>query len=228
MAGALNPVRANERFCFYNKEKLKKSSQSADGHQMNYYICRELGGLGMKVPNLTYVSAERASKLSKQDLDVLRPYTIVNGVQRKIAHYLHTKWTQPYHKPPMKPIGQEVDLDKEDNLFVNVRDPYLKILVEDKYCPMPPWCRDKVREHNPPNWCFPPQDSKELERLKFEAKGVRLYRSSKMQVPCNSLNNSYNEYRWVGNESWGQSLVDRSQETVVGDECQFVIHLDRW
>jgi len=228
LVGALNPVRADERFRFYNKEKLIRSTKSADGHQMNFYICRELGGLGMKVPGLTYISAERMQKLTYEELEVLKPYTIVSGVQRKIAKYLHTKWTEPYFKPPMKPIGQEIDEDKDNNNFVDIPDDTIKILIEDKMCPMPPWCREKESQYHPPNWCVPASDSAELERLKFEAKGVRLYRSSKMKVPCNSLNNTYTEYKWVGEDNWKQSLLSPQLETVDGDDCSFCIHKDTW
>jgi hypothetical protein len=240
IAGALNPSRADARFKYYNKTRLASSSKSADGHQMNYYIPRELGGLGMKLPGLTYLSAERFKQLTDQgaDMQPLAPFTIVTGAQRKIAKYLYDSWTTPYLKPPMKPIGLEVDLDRERSGptycstvgldpspigpyqqlrmgtasgFVDIPDQSYRILIPDKYCPMPPWCRPIASLPHDPNWSSPPMDSAELERLKFESKGVRLYRSAKMKVPCHALLSDFTEYKYVGTRWWSEVLNDSLQ-----------------
>jgi len=202
MNGALNPVRADKRFKYYNLEKLQNSSKSADGYQMNYYIPPHLGGLGMKMPGMTFISAERAKNLKGSELALLEPYTIVTGVQRKIAKYLYDKWTSPYLKPPMKPIGQEVDVDREQNGFKDIPNSDYRVLIPDEYCPMPPWCRELVTDIHKPNWMCSPMDSCEQERLKFEAKGVRLYRSAKLKMPCHEvaieLVAGVREYKYVG------------------------------
>jgi len=206
--GSLNPLRADTRFKYYNNDKLSKTALSADGHVMNYYISRELGGLGMKMPGMTYISAERYIQLTGEELNCLAPYTIVTGVQRKIANYLYNKWTQPYVKPPMKPIGVEIDLDAEDNNFIDIKDMDFKILVPDKCCPMPPWCRELASSHHDPNWSCPPTDSMEQERLKFVAKGVRVYRTAKMPIPCNKVCASFTEYKYVGDRWWKEVLPE--------------------
>jgi hypothetical protein len=201
--GAIQKERADERFCYYNREKLNKSSKSADGHQMNYYLPRELGGLGMVKPNATFISSECANRIGEEGRRALGSTVIVNGVQRRIAKYLYDKWTTPYLKPPMKPIGQEIDLDREDNMFRDIPDDDYKILVPDKWCPMPSYCREKVSQHHDPNWSSPPMDSAELERLKFEAKGVRAYRSARLGIPCHEALQlrGFTEYKWIGDQS---------------------------
>jgi len=199
VTGALNPVRAHLRFIFYNNDRLRKSSQSADGHQLNYCIPRELGGLGMSLSNMTYISSERAVKLSGQELEALLPYTIVNKMQRSIANKLYNAWTQPYLKPPMKPIGFQVDEDAEENHFPDVKNSDYHIRIHAD-CPMPPWCREKRVIPHEPNWMSPPMDSAELERLKFCAKGVRYTRGSG-KILCHLLKGlAFKEYKWIGGE----------------------------
>jgi len=194
----------------------------------------------MKLPGLTYLSAERFKQLTDQgaDMQPLAPFTIVTGAQRKIAKYLYDSWTTPYLKPPMKPIGLEVDLDRERSgptycstvgldpspigpyqqlrmgtasSFVDIPDQSYRILIPDKYCPMPPWCRPIASLPHDPNWSSPPMDSAELERLKFESKGVRLYRSAKMKVPCHALLSDFTEYKYVGTKWWSEVLNDSLQ-----------------
>lgn len=197
VSGAFNQSRANARFLYYNREKLVKCSRAPDGTQLNYYLPRELGGLGMKLNNLSYISAERYIKMTTTDKKQMYPYTIVTGAQRKIAKYLLDRWTTPYLKSPCKPIGFEVDLDREKAGFHPLPNDDYHILVPLD-CPQPPWTREKKRDFNPPNWCCEPTDSFELERLKFQFSGVRLYRSAKLTVPNVALKTEWKEYKWVG------------------------------
>lgn len=206
--GSHNPVRADKRFCFYNQHKLKKASSHPDGYSLNYYIPPELGGLGMTLPNMSYISSSDVDRLG-DGIEHLVPYTVVTNVQQVIAKDLYSRWTIPYLKPPMKPIGQEVDLDKEDNNFPDIRDPSYRILVPHKWCPMLPSCRPLDVIGHEPNWSAPAVDSQESERLSFQFKGVRLPRKmrktpvkywplykSDMTLKFQDL--TFTEYKYVG------------------------------
>jgi hypothetical protein len=221
MHGAYNTARANDRFCYYNKELLAKATLHPAGFNCNYYLPREYGGLGMKVPNLSYLSSKLANKLSASEKVKLAPYTIVTSVQAAIAIDLYNKWTTPYVKPPMKPIGREIDLDCEDNNFKDVSDVSFKISIPGMFNPMPMHCREKHVVTRPPNWSSPPTDSPEMERLKFEFRGVKApqeyYQRSEKKwnlYLANALckiqehykfrylirEDVFTEYRWIGKQ----------------------------
>jgi len=216
--GANNPVRANSRFCYYNKDLLVKAVKHPSGYNMNYYMPRELGGLGMKVPNMSFINKEMVIKMTTEDKIRMIPFTVVTPVQLAIALTLHRKWTTPYLKPPMKPIGQEIDLDREDNNFVDTSNCDYHILIPDKMCPMPSYCRDKCSQSRPINWSAPAMDSPEMERLQYEMKGVHLRKTSYRGSPkywkqinrgfpyVDFCNVSYKEYKWIGEQPVG--LVD--------------------
>jgi hypothetical protein len=201
LAGSYDKVRANKRFLFYNKEKLRLSSTTPDGVSLNYYLPRELGGLGMKVPGMTYLTAKtyQRAKITKH-LSLLEPYTIVNGAQRKIAKHLLDRWTVPYLKRPCQPIGFEKDIGEENNFSDIPNDDYH--VLWDRMCPRLAYMRDKVTPFQPPNWKISPLSSEERELLKFQFKGIRLYRGSKLTVSNSEfVNRDFVEYRVAGWES---------------------------
>jgi hypothetical protein len=146
------------------------------------------------------------------DKKSMTPFTVVTPVQLAIAKTLYKKWTTPYLKPPMKPIGQEVDLDREDNNFVDISNCDYHILIPDKMMPMPSYCREKCNQSRPTNWSAPPMDSPELERLKFQMKGVHLPKTYKQTavkywyqidkdlpyIDFQSIN--FTEYKWIGEQ----------------------------
>jgi hypothetical protein len=197
ISGAFNKARASDRFLYYNKEKLQKCSRTPDGVQLNYFISRELGGLGMKLPNMSYISADRYVKMSTSDKSAMYPYTIVTGAQRKIARYLLEKWQKPYLKAPCKPIGYELDPEREDVQFHQLPNDDYHILIP-RSCPQLPNLREKKRDYNPSNWCCEPTDSFELERMVYQFKGIRRYRSAKLTAPNHLLHEEWTEYKWIG------------------------------
>jgi hypothetical protein len=177
------------------------SSTTPDGVSLNYYLPRELGGLGMKVPGMTYLTAKtyQRAKITKH-LSLLEPYTIVNGAQRKIAKYLLDRWTVPYLKRPCQPIGFEKDIGEENNFSDIPNDDYH--VLWDRMCPRLAYMRDKVTPFQPPNWKISPLSSEERELLKFQFKGIRLYRGSKLTVSNSEfVNRDFVEYRVAGWES---------------------------
>jgi len=207
--GAFNPTRADSRFCYYNKELLAKSVKHPSGYNLNYYIPRELGGLGMSVPNMSFIGSKKLLSMTPEDKVSMVPFTTVTPVQAAIALDMYKKWTQPYLKPPMKPIGQEVDLDREDNNFVDISDCSYKILIPDVMCPMPSYCRPKDTNTRPTNWSSPPMDSPEMERLKFEFRGLYLTKGSlgnarhykNAGLPKLHFGTlSFTEYKWIGEQ----------------------------
>jgi len=197
--GAYNKVRANDRFLHYNALKLQQCSLTPDGAALNYFLPRELGGLGMKVPNMTYLTGKSFKNAAKSGaLKTLEPYTIVNGCQRKIAKKLLDAWTTPYYKRPCKPIGFQVDLDREDMNFKDIPDNNQYVLL-DSWCPRPMHLHEKASPYHPPNWCVNPTDSHELERLKFMFQGIRRFRGAKMTVSNTEFRDRlFTEYRVGG------------------------------
>jgi len=158
---------------FYNKDKLIRSSRSLDGHQLNFFISPHLGGLGMYMEGMTFITAKRYKEISKSNLATMEPFCILTKVQSKIANRFYHSWTKPYIKKPMKPIGEELSTDVEKNHFRNLKHSILNICYPEKV-PIPPWCRMKkgfVLPHN----CQPSNMSSHLiEDLRMKNFGVRL------------------------------------------------------
>jgi hypothetical protein len=151
IAGAWSPELADERFKYYNKEKLIKASKHYNGCQLNWYIPNRLGGLGMKLPNTTFVSASRAKEIGS-DIEHLAPYKLATDFQSKLANHLKSKWTSIYKTAPMQQFGQESQNEEETKSFKNCIDriPYFTCIPQD--CPRNYWHREKTSEILPPNW----------------------------------------------------------------------------
>jgi len=172
--GAINPIRADLRFRFYKKEKLIKSSKMYDGTQLNWYLPRTMGGLGMKLPDGVEFKGEH-DKPKKGN------FVLVTDRQRIIAYGLRKAWyADDLLKAPFQPIGMEKDEDLEN--WGDIRKKvYLKAQLSD--CPMLPDCEEFDSEHHDPNWYIPYTGKIEKECLKYLFKGLYFKRFA---VPCES------------------------------------------
>jgi hypothetical protein len=197
--GAFHPCRANARFLHYNAKRLKDSSTTPDGAALNYYLPRELGGLGMRVPNMTYLTSKSYKRAVRSGvLKTLEPFTIVNGCQRKIARHLLDRWTVPYLKRPCKPIGFEVDTGREGNNFQDIPNDDYHVLL-DKWCPRLSYMRDKILPYSPINWKVNPMSSEDYTLLKFGFSGIRRFRGAKATVSNSEFRDrAFTEYRVAG------------------------------
>jgi len=173
LAGALNPTHAHQRFLAYNNKKLELASLSADGHRLNYFLPRHLGGLGMNNPNISYISQKRALLMTENDKIAMEPYCVVNGYQERLAAYSHHRHMTPFRTKLFKPVGQQVDEDPESNNFPDHPDWHLRVLVPAD-CPMPPQCREVSLPVHYPNWMMEPMSTGEEEGLTYNHKGVRI------------------------------------------------------
>jgi len=200
IAGASDPTQAHYGFLHYNHAAMTLASKSNDGYQMNYFLPTRLGGLGLKNPNLTYLTTSYAKKLTRQELAERSPYVLVNKVQHKIATHLHKLWTTPYTTPPCKPIGERIDLDRSDRQgFPDIKMPDKRICVQGMTCPQPPFCEEiEQTELHEPNWRPVPYSLQELELLGYRPTGVKLYSSVKKLTPINQLIDDFREYKFVG------------------------------
>jgi hypothetical protein len=169
MHGALNPISANLRFCEYNREELISASQLYDGTQLNWYVPRTLGGLGMKLPAGVEFRSQY-SPLKKGH------YITLSDTQRVLAHTLRDAWYKDnLEKPPFKPIGMEVDPDVVTWGNDIKKHYYLKAQLLD--CPMLPDCEDIPMESHSPNWYLPYTGSIEKNVHKFQFIGLSRFSS---------------------------------------------------
>jgi hypothetical protein len=157
--GAINQIRADMRFKYYNLEELVKCSTLPCGTQLNWYLPRSMGGLGMKLP--IGASFGEDSKSSNH---------VVTYEQRKLAFHLRELWyADELMEPPFKPIGLPVDLDKE-SWGCDIRK---KIVYQAQLrsCPQLPYCEDVIDIKHPPNWYLRDTGAVDTAMLQFDYSG---------------------------------------------------------
>jgi len=173
MHGALNKVRADFRFRYYNQEALKRCSTTPDGVVLNWYFPATMGGLGMQLPD--GVSFSRARPTSDMERGVTKQ-------QLALAHGLRTAWyADDLQKPPMKPIGQQVDTSQEGGTCVDIRKRQI-LVAQLASCPMMPNAEPLKEERHPANWYIPQISSTEADVLQFQFQGLSYKRFAK-RVP---------------------------------------------
>jgi len=202
LEGSLNPLDSLKRFLYYNAEKLKQCAISDDGHSLNYFIPRELGGLGIQCPGMTYITFDKFNKLPS-DEKTASFYAVVNRRQLRFAQYAHEYWISPYVKPLFRPAGEQIDLDKESN-FQDHPDMRYKIRI-DQYCPQIPEARELQPVVHPPNWCSPTMSKSESEnltykahRLFFDRRYMKNYKKKSDSFLSEIADRRYVEYQYLG------------------------------
>jgi len=151
MEGAWSPNLADARFKYYNREKLIAASVHRNGCQLNWYIPNRLGGLGMSLPETTFVSAARAAEIG-ESIEHLSPYQVATDFQSKLAYSLHKKWTTPYKTAPMKQFGQQTQDEVEGKYFKNSIERNPSFVCIPSQCPPDRYLNEKVSGISPPNW----------------------------------------------------------------------------
>jgi hypothetical protein len=173
LEGAHDKTQAKLRFMSYNAKALKEAAVDDDGFAINWFVPRELGGLGLSTDDdVVFINArDPIPNVSGKIISRL------NQRQSKIAAYAKRYWMQPYKRALFKPAGEQVDLDKENREFRDHPDnhEYIRVLA---HCPMPPFCREKPSMHHPPNWSMAPMNSCELENLSYKHHKLRLWRKA--------------------------------------------------
>jgi hypothetical protein len=165
--GALNPVRADSRFKFYNLDALNECSILDNGTRLNWYLPRSMGGLGMKLP-------EGSQFVSEYDYHIGRFKSgdvVVTNEQRKIAYALRDLWyREDLTEPPFKPIGMPTDLDLE-NWGSDIRK-RIVYQAQLRGCPQLPYCEDVVEETHPPNWYMRCTGAVDSDVMQFDYSGL--------------------------------------------------------
>jgi len=208
MHGALNEAQADSRFRYYNNFKLAECSNiqthKMGAVQLNYYLPRAMGGLGMKLPQgKRFVRINEYHKMLKNHDTDLSNVVLVTDVQLRLAEHLIKAWREPYERPPIEPIGFQKDLDAEDKNFSDIKKRTLYISIPEN-CPRLESCIDVPSELHPPNWSAPATDSYELERLKFTFKGLAKHlkwvRGKKIMIDVDNeyLHSELRTYKWNG------------------------------
>jgi len=192
MHGATNKIRADLRFRAYNKEALTKASKMFDGTQLNWYLPRTMGGLGMILP-------DGVSLRGEYDPLIKGNFVTVTNKQRIIAYGLRKAWyVDDLCKAPFKPIGMEVDPDLE-----NWGDISKKVFMQAQLrsCPQLPNCYDFKKESHPPNWYLPSTSCIDLTNLQYTFKGLSFQRfGEKIENSDNNLvdNKKFIKYKVGG------------------------------
>jgi hypothetical protein len=167
--GALNPIRADLRFCYYTREKLTSASVMYDGTQLNWYLPRTMGGLGMKLPDGVQFCSE--NDYYNNNLRKGSQYRVLTDRQRVIAYGLRDAWyVDNLQSAPFKPIGMEIDPDLQNWGSEIKKHIELKAQLID--CPMLPDCEEIPMETHDPNWYLPYTGSIEKECLKYIFSGL--------------------------------------------------------
>jgi hypothetical protein len=170
LEGASSPINADKRFRYYNLERLKKSSTLYNGDQLNWYLPRTMGGLGMKLPHgVEFCTTKQlnTSGYRKKGIE----YVHLTNPQRALAYGLRQAWyKENIERSPFKPIGEEVDLDAQ-NWGTDIRKTCFKkaVLVCD---PMPPDCEEIQDDYHPPNWYLPSTQRFENTVYQYNFRGL--------------------------------------------------------
>jgi hypothetical protein len=163
MHGALNKIRADARFRFYNQEALKRCSTTPDGVVLNWYFPATMGGLGMQLPD--GVRFTRAAPSCEAERGVTRQ-------QLALAYGLRKAWyADDLQRPPMKPIGQQVDTSLEGGSCVDIRKRQI-LVAQLASCPMMPYAEPLREERHPANWYIPQISDTETQVLQYQFQGL--------------------------------------------------------
>jgi hypothetical protein len=176
--GAMNPLRADARFKFYNKEALQKCSKLYNGEQLNWYLPRTMGGLGMKPPiGSTFVSESDIVKGKRVSYPI-----VITDRQRMLAHSLREKWyADDIIKPPFKPIGLPVDDDLQ-TWGCDIKKRYV-LRAQLSMCPLLPDAEEVPVMRHDANWYMPYTGDIEGQILKFQFQGLDWRRTLGRYVP---------------------------------------------
>jgi hypothetical protein len=148
--GANNRIRADERFCYYNRTKLMSSSRLFDGFQLNWYLPRSMGGLGMKLPYGVEFCTQQAAYFGERSKGTV--YKVLTDRQRVLAHGLRKSWYQEdMTKAPFKPIGMETDVDAQRWGCDITKHRFVSAQLS--MCPMLPHHEEIPADKHPANWC---------------------------------------------------------------------------
>jgi len=222
MHGAENPIRADQRFKFYNLDQLTKASQTYDGVQLNWYLPRTMGGLGMQLPQgVDFVTEHEGSRKGH--------HVVLSDNQRIIAHGLRDAWYKDdLQKAPFKPIGLEVDPDLQS--WGNDIKKRVVFKAQLKDCPMLPDCRDLKEACHEPNWYLPLTGDIDLENIKYMFQGLRLRRFAVKVQTSPGIKKGYNYsndvlVRRIHGCNYEMKMLSKSnahlyQELVLYEKCR--------
>jgi len=174
LEGSTNKINTLKRYLYYNSDALKKCAVMDDGRVLNYFIPRELGGLGLQCPGVTLVSERQMKKMTPKEKSTHEYIVMIDNTQSRVAKHAFDFWTTPHVRKLFRPAGEAMDEEAENN-FKDVKNPFYRIRVHNN-CPRPPGCSEITPPVRPPNWCVSAYGKAEEEALTYRQHKLKLWR----------------------------------------------------